>query len=120
MSGGFLAAGSPWWSDLGTILTIYWTPVVTIGGLVVWAARRARSAVDKTIERFIQDDLKPILGRLAGIEEELQPNGGSTMRDAVNSTREGVRRVAIKVDVLTERVEGLADRVENLENRPGS
>ncbi|WP_433355653.1 hypothetical protein ACQP25_17325 [Microtetraspora malaysiensis] len=94
-----------------------WETVVTISGAIVILANaaaglyvliakpgRAMRKVQEQIGNFHDDwfgtEARPgvperpgVMVRLAWIEEQLRPNHGTSLRDAVNRTESGIRRV---------------------------
>lgn len=70
--------------DLGDEIGHFWPIIVFIGtaiGVWRWAIRYTNKKLDTTISDHLEQQLKPIL-------QETQPNGGGSMKDVLNKTRD--------------------------------
>lgn len=73
--------------------------------------RRATQFLDDWFgepERDGVDERPGVLKRLKAVEDELQPNGGSSLRDSINRTEQAVQDLRGQVESINARLDGAA------------
>lgn len=59
-------------------------------------------------ERDGVDERPGVLKRLKAVEDQLQPNGGGSLRDSVNRTEKAVQELRGQIDSINTRLDGAA------------
>lgn len=78
--------------EFGEEISHFWPIIVLIGTLIGvwrWTIRYANKKINLTITEHLDEKLKPIV-------QETQPNGGGSMKDVVNKTKDALDEFRLK------------------------